>query len=191
MLYHHGVAQQRNLLTLQTREWLAGLALGAAAREQITIALSVIDALDLGPFDQDLRALARKQPGCRALTDQVYGVRELTAVPILAELGDTRRFHNSRDVVRCAGLDITVYQSDNHRAPKHLSRQGAPAQVQRVGRDPTPAPSTRQRRSPGMRASGGLVPTTAPYYHIATGAGASVVEPESVELERDQPRRRA
>jgi len=119
VLYHHGVRQQRNLLTLQRREWLAGLTLAAAAREQLTIALSVIDALDLKlvPFDVDLRAFARKQPGCRALTDQIFGVGGLTSVTILAELGDTRRFDNSRDVVRYAGLDITVHQSDAHRAP--------------------------------------------------------------------------
>lgn len=129
VLYHHGFPQRRNVLSLENRQWLAGLALPAAAREQITIALSVIDALDLNlvPFDQDLRALARKQPGCRALIDQIYGGRELTAVTILAELGDPNRFANSRDVVRYSGLDITVYQSDAHRAPGHLSRQGPPA----------------------------------------------------------------
>jgi transposase len=87
VLYHHGVPQQRNLLTSEKREWLAALKLPAAAREQITIALSVIDALDLklNPFDQDLRAYARKQPGCRTLADQIYGVGGLTAVTILAE----------------------------------------------------------------------------------------------------------
>jgi transposase len=129
VLYHHGFPQQRNLLTAQKREWLAGLSLPAAAREQLTIALSVIDVIDLKlvPFDQDLRAYARKQPGCRTLADQIYGVGGLTAVTILAELGDTRRFPNSRDVVRYAGLDITVYQSDAHRAPGKLSRQGPPA----------------------------------------------------------------
>ena len=64
VLYHHGVRQQRDVLTLQRREWLAGLMLPAAAGEQLTIALSVIDALDLKlvPFDADLRAYARKQP---------------------------------------------------------------------------------------------------------------------------------
>jgi transposase len=129
VLYHHGFPQRRNLLTLEKREWLASLKLPAAAREQITIALSVIDALDLKlvPFDQDLRAYARKQPGCRALIKEIYGVGELTAVTILAELGEVRRFANSRDVVRYGGLDITVYQSDDHRAPGHLSRQGPPA----------------------------------------------------------------
>jgi transposase len=127
VLYHHGFAQQRNLLTLEKREWLASFP--AAAREQLTIALSVIDALELKliPFDEELRAYARKQPGCRTLIDQIYGVGGLTAVTILAELGEVRRFQNSRDVVRYAGLDITVYQSDAHRAPGHLSRQGPPA----------------------------------------------------------------
>jgi len=129
VLYHHGVPQRRDLLTLDKREWLANLALPTAAREQITTALSVIDALELKliPFDEELRAYARKQPGCRTSADQIYGVGGLTAVTILAELGEVRRFPNSRDVVRYAGPDITVYQSDGHRAPGHLSRQGPPA----------------------------------------------------------------
>jgi len=129
VLYHHGFPQQRNVLTAQRREWLAGLTLPAAGREQLTVALSVIDALEtqLVEFDRTLRLYARKQPGCRTLIDAIYGVGELTAVTILAELGDVRRFQNSRDVVRYAGLDITVYQSDEHRAPGHLSRQGPPA----------------------------------------------------------------
>jgi transposase len=129
VLYHHGIPQRRDLLTLEKRAWLAGLELPAAAREQIDVALAIIDALDLqlAPLDQDLRAYARKQLGCRALVDQIYGVGGLIAVTILAELGDPCRFHNSRDVVRYSGLDITVYQSDQHRAPGHLSRQGPPA----------------------------------------------------------------
>ena len=128
VLYHHGFPQHRNLLTLEKREWLAGLTLPAAAREQLTIALSVIDAIELKliPFDEELRAYARKQPGCRELIQAIYGVGGLTAVTILAELGNVRRFPNSRDVVRYGGLDITAYQSDNHRAPGHLSRQGEP-----------------------------------------------------------------
>jgi transposase len=129
VLYHHGFPQRRNLLSLESRQWIASLTLPAAAREQLDIALQIIDALDLQlvPFDSELQAIARKQPGCRALIDQIYGVGGLTAVTILAELGDVRRFQNSRDVVRYGGLDITVYQSDDHRAPGHLSRQGPPA----------------------------------------------------------------
>ena len=86
----------------------------AAAREQLTIALTIIDAIDLqlAPFDQSLHAYAHKQAGCQALIDEIYGVGALTAVTILAELGDTRRFQNSRDAVRYGGMDITVQESD-------------------------------------------------------------------------------
>ena len=49
-----------------------------------------------------------------------YGIGELTSVAILAELGDCRRFSSSRQAVRYSGLDVTVYQSDQHRAPGTL-----------------------------------------------------------------------
>ena len=104
VLYHHGFPQRRNLLSLESRQWIAGLRLPAAGREQLDVALGIIDALDLQlvPFDSELHAIARKQPGCRALIEQIYGVGGLTAVTILAELGEVRRFQNSRDVVRYA-----------------------------------------------------------------------------------------
>ena len=56
----------------------------------------------MAPLDKELRAYARRQPGCKALMAH-YGIGELTAVTILAELGDARRFANSRDAVRYAG----------------------------------------------------------------------------------------
>jgi transposase len=128
VLYHHGVPQRRRLMTREGRAWLAAVELPAVAREQITVALVMIDALDvqLAPLTRELRAYARRQPGCRALMAH-YGIGELTAVTILAELGDARRFSSSRHAVRYSGLDITVHQSDQRRAPGHLSRQGPPA----------------------------------------------------------------
>jgi transposase len=129
VLYHHGVPQARKLLTLARRERLVGLELPDAAHEQLAIAFEMIDAIEvqLGPFDLSLREYARTQPGCRELVKEIYGIGPLTSVTILAELGDPRRFQNSRDAVRYAGLDITVHQSDTRRAPGHLSRQGPPA----------------------------------------------------------------
>ena len=128
VLYHHGVPQRRDLLRADKRRWLEQLELPAAARDQIAIALTMIDALDAqsAPLTAQLRAYARRQPGCRALMGH-YGIGALTAVTILAELGDARRFSSSRHAVRYAGLDITVHQSDQRRAPGHLSRQGPPA----------------------------------------------------------------
>ena len=128
MLYHHGAPSRSWLLGAESRAWLASLALPAAAREQITVGLALIDAHDaqLVPLDQELRDYARRQPGCRALMRH-YGIGPLTSITILAELGDPRRFSSSREAVRYAGMDITVHQSDTRRAPGHLSRQGPPA----------------------------------------------------------------
>jgi transposase len=145
-LYHHGVARRRGLLVGERRAWLEGLELPDAARRQIEVALAMIDAVDgqLRPLDEELRALARRQPGCRALMAH-FGIGEITAVAILAELGDARRFSSARHAVRYAGMDITVSESDRKRAPGRLSRQGPPtlrwalyeaAQVARWPRSP-------------------------------------------------------
>ena len=122
VLYHHGCPSRRSLMVGDGREWLAAQPLPETAREQVTIAIAMIDALEaqMAPLDKELRAYARRQPGCKALMAH-YGIGELTSVTILAELGDARRFANSRDAVRYAGMDITVYQSDQHRAPGKLS----------------------------------------------------------------------
>jgi transposase len=143
-LYHHGCPRRRDLMTGEGRQWLAAQPLPQTAREQVTVALAMIDALEreIVPLDKELRAYARRQVGCRALMAH-YGIGELTAVTILAELGDCTRFSSSRHAVRYAGMDITVHQSDQRRAPGHLSRQGPPAlrwalfEAAQVARRPT------------------------------------------------------
>src|SRR5215218_9417444 len=113
-LFHHGLPRP-------TQELLS-----PASRQALAVALRQIDGLDaeLDPIDQWLRALARRQPGCRALMSHHYGIGAITAPTILAELGDARRFVGGDQVVRYTGLDITVYASDGKRSPGHLSRQG-------------------------------------------------------------------
>src|SRR3954469_2027243 len=128
VLYHHGFPQRNGLLTGENRHWLEQLELSDVAREQVSVALGMIDALDAqsAPITRELRLYARRQVGCQALMKH-YGIGELAAGTILAELGDARRFSSSRLAVRYAGLDITVHQSDQRRAAGHLSRQGPPA----------------------------------------------------------------
>jgi transposase len=127
-LFHHGAPQRSGLITAEGRAWLEGLDLPSSAREQITVGLAMVDSLEvqLEPLDRELRAYARRQPGCRALMGH-YGIGCLTSATILAELGDAGRFSSSREAVRYAGMDITVHQSDSRRAPGRLSRQGPPA----------------------------------------------------------------
>ena len=129
VLYHHGIRHRPDLVLLRAdgHAWLEQAPLPETAREQVTVALGMIDSLDrqLPALDRQLRAYARRQVGCKALMGH-YGIGELTSVAILSELGDCRRFSSSRHAVRYAGLDITVYQSDQRRSPGHLSRQGPP-----------------------------------------------------------------
>src|ERR687897_1614196 len=103
------------------------LELPGAARKSVELSLRMIDHIneELKPIEEEIRSFARRQAGCKALMGH-YGIGELTSVAILAELGDARRFSSSRHAVRFAGLDVTVSQSDQSRAPGRLSHQGPP-----------------------------------------------------------------
>jgi transposase len=129
VLYHHGLPARPELQLFKAngREWLQSLEVPTIAREQITVSVEMIDALELriAPITKQLHAYARRQTGCTALQAH-YGIGPLTAVAVLAELGDCRRFSSSRQAIRYSGLDITVHASDKRRAPGHLSRQGPP-----------------------------------------------------------------
>jgi transposase len=107
VLYHHGCPQRRRLMEGDGREWLAAQPLPETAREQITVALAMIDFLDvqLAPLTKELCAWARRQTGCKALISAHYGIGELCAVTILSELGDCTRFSSSREAVRYGGRD--------------------------------------------------------------------------------------
>ena len=53
------------------REWLDAQPLPETARQQITVAIAIVDALEreLAPVTRELRLYARAQTGCKALID--------------------------------------------------------------------------------------------------------------------------
>jgi transposase len=126
-LFHHGVPVGGELAAKAGRDWLAGAELSPAGRQLVSSALGTIDFLDdqLSGIDAQLRRFARAHPATRALVG-LYGVGELTAVAIYAAVGDARRFSSARKVIRLAGLDVTVHESDARRQPGRISRQGPP-----------------------------------------------------------------
>jgi transposase len=127
-LFHHGQPAQPRLLRRDPQAWLADLQVSPVARQVIDLALRMIDHLteELDPIERQLLHFARRQAGCRALVQQHYGIGPFTAVAIVSEHGDARRFSSSRQAVRHSGLDVTVHQSDTKRARGRLSRQGPP-----------------------------------------------------------------
>ena len=132
VLYHHGVAgAPEHLDTLAGRQFLAKQKLPVDASERIHLALEMIDLLEiqLATLERPLRALARRQTGCKALMRQ-YGMGELTSLVTLGELGDVAWLTASRQAVRMAGLEIGVHRSDREAilgklTRRKLTRQGS------------------------------------------------------------------
>jgi transposase len=126
-LFHQGCPPITAMLSTAGREALSGVELSAVGRQYVDTALRRIDELsaETEPLRAQLVGFARRQRGCQALQAH-YGIGWLCAAIIWAEIGDARRFRSSDQLVRFAGLDITVYSSDAKRSPGHLSRQGSP-----------------------------------------------------------------
>jgi transposase len=126
-LFHQGAPSITGLLTADGQAALAQAELSPASRQVVDTALTAIAALNgqLLSLRAQLQRIGASQPVVRALTEH-YGIGLLSGTIIWAELGDCRRFSNSDQVVRFAGLDVTVWSSDNKRSPGRLARQGSP-----------------------------------------------------------------
>ena len=116
-LFHQGCPPIKGLLSAAGRDALAGAELSVAGRQYVDTALRRIDELsaEIEPLRTQLVTFARCQRGCQALQARQYGVGWLCAAIMWAEIGDARRFHSSDQLVRFAGLDVTVYSSDGKR----------------------------------------------------------------------------
>ena len=128
-LFQHGVAvPDGEIASATTRAWLCDPALpvSEAARQRIRTGYAMIEATNAQalPLRGELARFGGRQPACRALAAGHFGIGGLTAVAIWTELGDCRRFTRSMQVVRHAGIDVTVDSSDDHRARGYLSHQG-------------------------------------------------------------------
>ncbi|PWI12150.1 hypothetical protein DIZ27_00600 [Streptomyces sp. NWU339] len=89
--------------------------------------LVLMDALKepIDALDRQLLAQARGDPRIQALT-RLTGVGALTALVIVAEVGDATRFPSARKLTAWAGLTPTVHGSDRTVRHGHISKQGSP-----------------------------------------------------------------
>jgi transposase len=127
-LFHQGCPPITALLSAAGRDELSGAELSGVGRQYVDTALRRIDELsaEIDPLRAQLVKFARHQQGCQALQARHFGIGWLCAAIIWAEVGDARRFNCSDQLVRFAGMDVTVYSSDGKRSLGHLSRQGSP-----------------------------------------------------------------
>jgi transposase len=133
VLFHQG-APVLGEGALRTGQGVAGLRAAAAVhlspagQLQVTTALEVIEALEarLHVVRHQLLDAARHLTGAKVLAARLYGVGPVTGLALTCWLAGKDRFSSSRQVVRFAGLDITVSSSDRKGPPGRLSRQGPP-----------------------------------------------------------------
>jgi transposase len=108
------------------RRWLASLDLPAVSRRVVDDDLALLDALEepIHRLDGEIRERAKADPRVKVLT-ALPGVGELTALVILAEVGDVSRFSSARKLASWAGLTPTVRGSDRTVRHGHISKQGS------------------------------------------------------------------
>jgi transposase len=131
------------------RAWLAALALPAVSRELAGDYLGLIDALQgrIDRLDWEIRQRARSGPRVKVLT-QLPGIGPFTALVILAEAGDVRRFGPARQLASWAGLIPTVRGSDRVAHYGHIWKGGlgvAALGAVRGGADRQALPAVRRR----------------------------------------------
>lgn len=109
------------------REWLKGVELAPIHREILDRYLRIVDALEVeikvtnGLVEKRARADSRAR-----LLMTIPGIGALTALLILAEIGDIHRFHSHRHLVSYAGLAPRVRSSGGHTWRGSITKEGTP-----------------------------------------------------------------
>jgi transposase len=106
VLADHGIGEDRGLWTGPGRAWLADLELPPIPRGIIQDCCGLLDALatPIGRLEREIAALAKPDPRVQALM-VLPGVGKLTAMTLVAEIGDIGRFPTARKLGAWAGAD--------------------------------------------------------------------------------------
>jgi len=128
VLADRGVRVPQRLWSKAGRAWLAKLDLPPAPRVIIDDCLAVLDQLTpiITRMERDLLAHARPDPRVQALRE-LPGVGRITAMTLVAEIGDITRFPTARKLCAWAGLTPQVRNSDRTIRHGHITKQGSAA----------------------------------------------------------------
>jgi transposase len=127
ILARHGVTHQHSdLFGKAGRQFLATVELREAPRQRLDSLLALLAdfdrEIDVAGKDIDRQAKADERV---QLLCQIHGVGRYTAMLIIAEIGDVRRFPTARHLCAWAGLTPTVRSSDSKARLGNISRQGS------------------------------------------------------------------
>lgn len=114
------------------RHWLEKLELPDVEREIVNDLCCLLDAIDpvITRLERELRTRAKPDPRVEAL-QHLPGVGLLTAMTLVAEIGDIGRFDTARRLCSWSGLTPRVRNSDTKVRHGHITKMG-PAAVRFV-----------------------------------------------------------
>jgi transposase len=152
VLADRGIGEDRILWTAAGRAWLAGLELPPTPRAIIQDCCGLLDALatPIARLEREISALAKPDPRVQALMT-LPGIGRLTAMTLVAEIGDHGRFPTARKLCAWAGLTPQVrnLRPQGPPRPHHQARfivgAGDPAGGRPDGQAP---PHVRRRLRP-------------------------------------------
>jgi transposase len=127
VLADRGVRVEEPLWGPTGRVLLAELALPTVQRAIVTDCLAVIDAIGplIARLERDLVTRTRPDPRVQAL-QALPGIGPITAMTLVAEIGDISRFPTARKLCAWAGLTPAVRNSDRKVRHGHITKQGSP-----------------------------------------------------------------
>jgi transposase len=127
VLADRGIPDHSSLWTGPGRAWLADLELPATPRGIIQDCCGLLDALatPIGRLEREIAGLAKPDPRVQALM-VLPGVGRLTAMTLVAEIGDIARFPTARKLCAWAGLTPQVGNSDRKVRHGHITTPGSP-----------------------------------------------------------------
>jgi transposase len=127
VLADRGIGEDQSLWTGPGRAWLADLELPPIPRAIIEDCCGLLDALatPIARLEREISAMAKPDPRVQALM-ALPGVGRLTAMTLVAEIGDITRFPTARKLCAWAGLTPQVRNSDRKIRHGHITKQGSP-----------------------------------------------------------------
>jgi transposase len=127
ILADQGVAVAEPLWGSAGRVLLAELPLPAVQRAIVTDCLALIDAISplVARLERDLLTRTRPDPRVQAL-QALPGIGPITAMTLVAEIGDIGRFPTARKLCARAGLTPAVRNSDPKVRHGHITKMGSP-----------------------------------------------------------------
>ena len=122
VLADRGISARSSLWTAPGRTWLAALDLPPIPRAIVQDCCGLLDTLatPIARLEGEIGALAKPDPRVQALM-ALPGIGRLTALTLVAEIGDVGRFPSARKLCAWAGLTPQVRNSDRkvHPRPHH------------------------------------------------------------------------